>query len=114
MIRKISRFFVQRGNNQQSTPTECTQFEREPLHKMWAFAKKSNVCFNCLKGRHSRDECKNTMRCSHCKSLHHSFLHAAKNPIDNTQTNKPRQPSPGNQNVSSNLNTPFNVDKTQI
>ena len=104
-------FYCKRNNHRLH---ECTQFEREPLHKKWAFAKKSNVCFNCLKGGHFRDECKNTMRCSHCKSLHHSFLHAAKNPKDNTQTNKPRQPLPGNQNVSGNLNTTFNVDKTQI
>ena len=38
------------------------------------FLKKNHLCFNCFKSGHSKKNCKNNIRCYHCKGNHNTAL----------------------------------------
>ena len=38
------------------------------------FLKKNHLCFNCSKSGHSKKNCKNNIRCYHCKGNHNTAL----------------------------------------
>ena len=38
------------------------------------FLKKNNLCFNCFKLGHSKKNCKNNIKCYHCKGNHNTTL----------------------------------------
>ncbi|CAG4914792.1 unnamed protein product [Colias eurytheme] len=53
---------------------ECPQFIKLPIQERWDVVKKHRVCFNCLKGKHRKENCRKSP-CKHCKRWHHSLLH---------------------------------------
>ncbi|CAG4957461.1 unnamed protein product [Colias eurytheme] len=54
--------------------SECPQFMKLTIQERWDIVKKHRVCFNCLKGKHRKENCRKSP-CKHCKRWHHSLLH---------------------------------------
>ncbi|CAG4967203.1 unnamed protein product [Colias eurytheme] len=54
--------------------SECPQFIKLSTHERWDVVKKNRVCFNCLKGKHRKENCRKPP-CKKCKRWHHSLLH---------------------------------------
>ena len=55
--------------------SDCKDFIKAPLVQRWKITKSKNLCFNCLKGDHVRENCNNKKRCDNCNRKHHSLLH---------------------------------------
>ncbi|CAG4942377.1 unnamed protein product [Colias eurytheme] len=54
--------------------SECPQFIKLTIQERWDVVQKHRVCFNCLKGKHRKENCRKSP-CKYCKRLHHSLLH---------------------------------------
>ncbi|XP_013406078.1 uncharacterized protein LOC106170651 [Lingula anatina] len=57
------------------TISKCTQFINKSTEERREFAKARRLCFNCLKGSHRAQECRNPGRWRHCAKKHHTLLH---------------------------------------
>lgn len=64
-------------------PSRCPLFVSATVDARWRIVKKYNLCFNCLRTGHSRNNC-NAKKCSKCNNPHHSMLHVDKNLSDKT------------------------------
>lgn len=53
----------------------CSNFKKFNISFRCEFARKNNLCFNCLYNSHSVAECKITSSCKVCKLRHHTLLH---------------------------------------
>ena len=84
---------------------DCVKFGKESLHRRWSMVKNAGLCYNCLRKNHVRESCKETNRCAHCKSRHHSLLHRPKSTCDNMYKERTSQSAPGNKKASCNVNT---------
>lgn len=60
--------------NQQHPLYICKTFNSMSVGNRYQFARKNNLCFNCLKN-HNPGECKSTGSCKTCSKKHHSLLH---------------------------------------
>ncbi|XP_060802199.1 uncharacterized protein LOC132902161 [Amyelois transitella] len=54
--------------------SECKELKNASIDERWEMVKKLKVCFNCLRGRHRKDDCR-SRPCRQCKRLHHALLH---------------------------------------
>ncbi|XP_029167680.1 uncharacterized protein LOC114938093 [Nylanderia fulva] len=57
--------------------TKCEEFRRKSTAQRSEIARKSKVCFNCMKPGHISPKCTHKQRCIHCRRSHHTLLHYA-------------------------------------
>lgn len=53
---------------------DCKQFREAALAERWTIARKSGLCFKCLRGRHRKETCRKPP-CKACRRWHHQLLH---------------------------------------
>ncbi|XP_063827477.1 uncharacterized protein LOC135076893 [Ostrinia nubilalis] len=68
----------------------CKEFVKQPVDKRHEFAKKRNLCFNCLIPNHSVYKCRQKTSCRVCQRRHHSLLHQTKN-TNQEESSQPEQ-----------------------
>ncbi|XP_029165685.1 uncharacterized protein LOC114936607 [Nylanderia fulva] len=59
------------------TNCKCEEFRRKSTAQRSEIARKSKVCFNCMKPGHISPKCTHKQRCTHCRQSHHTLLHYA-------------------------------------
>ncbi|CAG4991977.1 unnamed protein product [Colias eurytheme] len=72
--------------------SECPQFIKLSTHERWDVVKKNRVCFNCLKGKHRKENCRKPP-CEKCKRWHHSLLHVDYAVQKRDSDNVPQEPT---------------------
>ncbi|CAK1602112.1 unnamed protein product [Parnassius mnemosyne] len=64
----------------------CKEFGKMQPTERGEYAKKNNLCFNCLGAGHSATKCRIPLTCRICRKRHHSLLHQAKQEVTLGQT----------------------------
>ncbi len=57
---------------------ECKEFLSKSASDRSAMVKRSNLCFNCLRGEHMIRNCQSPRKCKKCGGKHHTLLHEDK------------------------------------
>ncbi|XP_051171022.1 uncharacterized protein LOC127287913 [Leptopilina boulardi] len=53
----------------------CNSFLKLPIRSRIDEARKKHLCLNCLKKRHSTNDCRNPLSCEKCSGRHNTVLH---------------------------------------
>lgn len=53
----------------------CSEFKAAEVRDRIAFVRKLNLCYNCLRAGHAKDNCRISTKCQQCNENHHSLLH---------------------------------------
>lgn len=81
--------------DQHSLP-ECKKFQAAAVDQRWEIAKKSRICFRCLRSDHRRGNCKAKL-CGHqgCPMAHHKMLHHEKPKKEDQRDQSPQREEVG-------------------
>ena len=66
----------------------CIKFAKLSVDERFDFVKKFKLCFNCLTGGHSSQECTKNLSCKDCGRKHSNLLHFKKSVDSSTITDK--------------------------
>ncbi|UYV84526.1 hypothetical protein LAZ67_X002475 [Cordylochernes scorpioides] len=80
---------------------QCNEFRQMSIQNRIGYVKQNQLCFNCLRGNHSVENCKITNRCFHCNKNHHTLLHVISSPprqreSSSVQFTSPKSVQPSN------------------
>ncbi|UYV66842.1 hypothetical protein LAZ67_4003054 [Cordylochernes scorpioides] len=80
---------------------QCNEFRQMSIQNRIGYVKQNQLCFNCLRGNHSVENCKITNRCFHCNRNHHTLLHVISSPprqreSSSVQFTSPKSVQPSN------------------
>ena len=70
----------------------CRKFRSLSHHQRIAAVKSNQLCFNCLKLGHLKQQCPSLQRCQVCQRPHHTLLHLDDNRDDPTPAGRPSPP----------------------
>ncbi|UYV73022.1 hypothetical protein LAZ67_10001583 [Cordylochernes scorpioides] len=80
---------------------QCNEFRQMSIQNRIGYVKQNQLCFNCMCGNHSVENCKITNRCFHCNKNHHTLLHVVSSPprqreSSSVQFTSPKSVQPSN------------------
>ncbi|UYV84304.1 hypothetical protein LAZ67_X001786, partial [Cordylochernes scorpioides] len=73
---------------------QCNEFRQMSIQNRIGYVKQNQLCFNCLRGNHSVENCKITNRCFHCNRNHHTLLHVISSPPRQRESSSVQSTSP--------------------